>query len=366
MNTLMQSTMTHLQALVAIDTQNQNGNADASRLFEYVTQHLPGFDIQQCGSADQGELTLHAWRGQPDLLVNIHVDTVPAGPHWSANPMELQINAEKAVGLGACDIKGALACWLAALEHSQADHAALLLCSDEEAGGSRGIRAFSQQPNTYQLALIAEPTLCRAVSAHRGYASAELTFSATAGHSSEARALQDNAIHRTSRFLSATQALALQHAQKFHPQYPDLSGICLNAGRISGGRKNNIIAEHCELSLGCRPLPGQPADALLNEIKALAEAETVSGWQVLAADPPLPATPEATDVSPLLQQLGLPAGDPVSFWTEAALFSATGIAAAVCGPGDIAQAHTADEWVALSQLEQMTQHYLRILNGAPL
>ncbi len=366
MNTLLESCLAHLQALVAFDTQNQSGNADAGRLFEYVKQYLPGFHIEQRGTAEQGDLTLHAYRGAPKTLVNIHVDTVPAGSGWIADPLALQVSSDRAVGLGACDIKGALACWLTALEAGPSDQGAgLLLCSDEEAGGSRGVRAFLQQaPAAYQLALIAEPTQCQAVTAHRGYASAKVSFAGKAGHSSEPRALQDNSIHQASRFLNAAQALASRYLQQSHPLYPSLSGICLNAGSISGGLKNNIIAEYTQLSFGCRPLPGQSAGNLLNEIKALADAENIINWQILAADPALPADTDSPDANGLLQQLGLSIAKPVSFWTEASLFSATGIPSAVYGPGDIAQAHTADEWVALSQLEQMTMQYLQLLSGA--
>ena len=59
----------------------------------------------------------------------------------------------------------------------------------------------------------------------------------------------------------------------------------------------------------------------------------------------------------------MPVGHAVDFWTEASLFSAAGLNAVVFGPGDIAQAHTADEWVALEQLQTAVRHYVRILGG---
>lgn len=364
MSTMLPSILAHLKAMVAIDTQNQSGNADATALFDYVQQCLTGFNTQQAGHAAQGNLTLHVCRGQPKILVNIHVDTVPAGNQWTSNPLELQITADRAIGLGACDIKGALACWLAAMEQSQPDQAALLLCSDEESGGSRGIREFLAQPQHYELALIAEPTQCKAITAHRGYASAKLAFYSEAGHSSAARALHDNTIHQASHFLVQAQELAQRYGQQKHHLHPSLSGICLNAGRIEGGLKNNIIAEHTELSFGCRPLPGQSALGLLEQLKTLPAGQTITHWETLAADPALPADENAPNADPIIKSWGLPIGEPVSFWTEAALFSASGIAAAVYGPGNIAQAHTSDEWVALEQLEQVANNYLRLLNGA--
>jgi acetylornithine deacetylase len=65
----------------------------------------------------------------------------------------------------------------------------------------------------------------------------------------------------------------------------------------------------------------------------------------------------------LADELGLPIGNAVDFWTEAALFSAAGYTTFVCGPGDIAQAHSADEFVELSQLQQITESYIRIINN---
>lgn len=362
MDALLQKTLTHLKALVAIDTQNQSGNADASRLFDYVEQQLDGFTTQRHGTAGAGDLTLHARRGDPDVLVNIHADTVPAGSQWQQDPFKLTVTDNRAIGLGACDIKGAIACWLAAIETCPGAEAALLLCSDEEAGGSRGIRNYLAAQPEYKLALIAEPTQCQGVAAHRGYLSATVQFSGQPGHSSEPRALQENAIHQCSRYLVKLQQLAGEHLQTIHPDYPQLRGICLNAGKISGGTKNNIIADQAELSFGSRPLPGQSSEALLSSYQQIDNAGgSYSHWQTLSNDPPLPAGPDAPSAARYLQQLDIPAGEPVSFWTEAALFSAAGIPAIVFGPGDIAQAHTADEWIELDQLQQMAQHYSRLL-----
>lgn len=363
MDKLLQTTLAHLQAMVAIDTQNQSGNSDATELFAYIKQQLSGFEITQQGKVSDGDMTLHAVRGKPVIVVNVHVDTVPAGRNWTQDPFKLSITEDRAIGLGACDIKGALACWLTAVEQFPNANAGLLLCSDEEAGGSRGIRRFLETTPDYQLAMIAEPTHCQAVTAHRGYASAKLNFSTNPGHSSDPRALRDNAIHQASRFLVDAQKLAEAHNQQTHPIYSQLRGICLNAGRIEGGTKNNIIAADAELSFGCRPLPGQSATGLLDELQDLPSAQSSSNWQTMAADPALPAGPSAPDASPLIEALGLTAGEPVSFWTEAALFSQAGIPALVCGPGDIAQAHTADEWVSLQMLRQMTGIYLNLLGN---
>lgn len=362
MRPMLETILKHLRALVAYDTQNQSGNASVDQLYGYICDHLTTFEISEQGGQDSGDQTLFATRGTPRILINIHTDTVPAGKHWSRDPFKLQVNNERAIGLGACDIKGALACWLTAVEQYPDADAALLLCSDEEAGGSRGVRRFLKEWPEYDLALIAEPTNCKAISAHRGYASATVRFDSQPGHSSEPRALHDNSIHQAGRFLAQALELAEGYADNLHPDFPHLHGICLNAGRIHGGSKNNVIAGHAELSFGCRPLPGQSGTALMDEMRALPAAQIIKEWQTLSADPALPAGDGAPDGTKYIEELGLQPGGAVSFWTEASLFSAAGIPALVCGPGDIAQAHTADEWISLQMLMQMAEIYTKILS----
>lgn len=359
MNSALQTTLDHLSALVACDTQNPPRQIAPDGLFRYLADNLPGF---QLGLNDLGDgcINLLATRGNPELLFNFHVDTVPATASWNSNPFELQVSGDRATGLGACDIKGAAACMLTAVSQADGD-VALLFSSDEEHGQSRCVSEFLATDHGFDKVVVAEPTSAQAVLAHRGIASAELVFCGVAGHASASRAQDDSAVHRAVRWG--------EHALEFaatagNQAWENLQGVRFNIGRIEGGIKPNVIASEATVRFGLRTLPGSDADALLGQLFQLAEPHELTGYRVLFQQPSLPADPDASLAASreLAHSLGLAPAAAVDFWTEAALFSAAGLTALVCGPGDIAQAHTADEWVALEQLEQVTATYTRLLS----
>ena len=149
-----------------------------------------------------------------------------------------------------------------------------------------------------------------------------------------------------------------------------LSGIRLNLGRIEGGEKPNMIAAECRVRFGVRPRPGTEPSALLRDLAALTGRPERVRFEPGFLGPTLPAgqvergsTEQLERGRALAQRLGLDEGAAVDFWTEASLFSEAGYAALVYGPGDISQAHTADEWVLLSDLEEAAGTYARILSG---
>ena len=129
-----------------------------------------------------------------------------------------------------------------------------------------------------------------------------------------------------------------------------------------------MIASNCELTFGFRPLPGQSSQSILQNLKQLSSdkksIKILSGFM----GPTLPAANQDFDqaiqkAKAIVSQYDIPIGDPVNFWTEASLFSEAGLTAFVYGPGDIAQAHTADEWVYLEQLEIVENTYIKIIEN---
>src|SRR6201999_350605 len=135
-----------------------------------------------------------------------------------------------------------------------------------------------------------------------------------------------------------------------------------------GGIKANVIAPTGDVRFGFRPLPSMDADRMLETFRTLVEphpveyGETFRGDSLPTGDP---ATAETRRLAALdlADELGIPVGNAVDFWTEAALFSAAGYTSFVYGPGDIAQAHAADEFVLLDDLQRATENYVRIIEG---
>lgn len=362
---MLDKVLPHLEALVSFDTRNPPRDIGTGGIFDYLRTQLPGFRIAVTDHG-AGAVSMLAVRGAPTRLFNVHLDTVPSSPHWTANPHVLRVTPDRAVGLGACDIKGAAACLLVAAAKTTGD-AAFLFSTDEEANDARCIAAFLATDHGFREALVAEPTRCEAVLTHRGIASVLMRFRGAAGHASGANAMQASALHQTVRW--GARALDFVEAQA-HARFGGLTGLRFNLGRIDGGIKANMIAPASEVRFGFRPLPSQDIDALHQTFRDFAPGEALAHYEETFRGPSLPAGEVAhaearrLAARDLADALHLPIGSAVDFWTEASLFSQAGLTALVFGPGDIAQAHTADEWVALDQLKHYTEHAIRILSDS--
>jgi len=354
----LDSVLERLEALVAFDTQNPPRNLHAgSPLFGYLAEALgQGFDIELTDHG-LGRVALLARRGEPQILFNVHLDTVPVLAGSRFPPLELHLDGNRAYGRGACDIKGAAACLLELAATTDAP-LALLLTTDEEGGEGCCVAEFiaAGREAGYRQVIVAEPTGCRAESRHRGFLSARGVFHGIGGHSSEARALADNAIHRMARWCAGALALA---------DAADREGrrCCFNIGTVDGGVKSNVIADRAGIFWSARLAPGESNDAFLDRLMALDGGEEAD-WTVSFAGPPLPTgdrDPQPAEA--FARDFGLETGTGLDFWTEASLFGAAGVPALVLGPGHIGQAHAVDEWVETGQLEKALDIYGRLVRN---
>ena len=366
---LLPDVLRHLDALVSFDTRNPPRLIGTGGIFDYIRAQLADFRIEVSDHGD-GAVSLLAVRGTPRRLFNVHLDTVPSSPAWSADPHVLRISGDRAIGLGACDIKGAAAGLIAAANLTRGD-AAFLFTSDEEANDPRCIAAFLKRNSLttdhgFTDAIIAEPTMCEAVLAHRGISSVLLRFKGEAGHASGANALQANALHQVMHWGGNALDLVEGEAKS---RFGGLTGLRFNIGKVEGGIKANMIAPSAEVRFGFRPLPSHDIDALHERLGGCARSGALERYEETFRGPSLPsgdvamAEDRRLAARDLADELGLPIGNAVDFWTEASLFSRAGMTAFVYGPGDIAQAHTADEWVALGQLQHYAESITRILEG---
>ena len=357
----------HLRHLVAFNTTNPPRKIFPDQgIFAYARDVLDGAGFQvEITDLGEGCLYLYAFRGNPSILFNVHLDTVPADENYSFDPWSLRVEEDRAIGLGACDIKGAAAGLLAAAQATSGP-AALLFSSDEEAGSSICVKHFcAHLPRSFDAVIVAEPTNARAVTGHRGIKTFTGRFSGISGHSSGPHALEESALHRACAWVHA--AVEQARLDREEMTYENLAGSCFNVGVVEGGKKPNIVASQARVRWGVRPLPGQDADALADHYFQLANPDHVE-WLAGFTGPSLPAHVGDTGLKmveaarAVAEHYQLPSGEPVNFWTEAALFSQAGLPAIVFGPGDIAQAHTADEWVSLRDLDTVTAVYTRIFS----
>lgn len=349
--------LTHLERLVACPTENPPRAIDGS---DPILMYSAGV-LRDAGcrvvvtNLGDGCVSLLATRrgeaGEARTVVNCHLDTVPADRSWTLDPFKLKVEDGRAFGLGACDVKGAASCMLAAVEASEGA-VALLLTTDEEAGKSRCVRTFLADGVMYERAVVAEPTGVRAVTRHRGLATYDVKFEGVAAHSSTIGADQCNAVHLAARWCSEALALVEQ---------PPFDDIRLNIGKFEGGTKANVAASSATVTLGMRPAAGMHPSEVVAGLDGLASSGTRSSWVARFCAPGLD---ESSGTEAMLADYGFERGDPVDFWTEAALFGEAGLTTVVLGPGDIRQAHAADEYVVLEDLRRAACAYSRVFRDS--
>lgn len=232
---LLPRALGHLEWLVAARTENPPKRVDDSGILERLARELSvGFEVEVTNLGD-GSVNLFARRGSPSILWNFHLDTVPAAADWEGSPFELRVTADRAVGLGACDIKGAVAAMLSAVQATTGD-VALLFSTDEEAGKGRCIEAFLARRPAFEAVVVAEPTKGQAVLAHRGIGTASGRFRGVAGHASRANALEDSATHEAVRWAASALTHAAEREDAGVRSGVALPGFASTSGASRGAR----------------------------------------------------------------------------------------------------------------------------------
>ena len=318
------------------------------------------------------------------VLFDVHQDTVPVDGMTIA-PFTPTEAGGRISGRGACDVKGGMASMLATLLRLQRQPApgrpnlVLSLTCDEEstslginhltAGWQSDGPRYSLLPVAPDVAVIAEPTLLDIVVAHRGAVRWRIRTAGRACHSSRPTD-GINAIYRMARVLLAMEEFAAWLPSS-RPAHPLCGPATLSVGLISGGSSVNVVPDGCGIDIDRRLLPGEDP---------LAARQEIIDWLAprfdfeLFHDQPWCNSPGLNDnnnqslARELLQHVEAATGPHhcigVPFGTHASRVAAAGVPAVVFGPGDIAQAHTKDEWIEVAQLHQATEIFCRLINGS--
>jgi acetylornithine deacetylase len=278
-------------------------------------------------------------------------------------------------GRGSCDIKGGMAAMLAALarlaeERPQGMPTIVMACTVNEEHGFTGATALSKLwgqgssifPRKPDAAVVAEPTSLNVVVAHKGVVRWRCRTHGRAGHSSQPH-LADNAIYKMAPVLAA-----LEHYQReIAPgcgSHPRCGSPTLSVGTISGGLSVNTVPASCTIEIDRRVLPGEDPKAARDHVVGYlnSDSRTHAGVE---HEPPLMVALGLSDVhnGPLGDRLlaaargALGRGEKIGvpFGTDAGVYSAAGVPSVVFGPGSIDQAHTADEWLPLDELEKASE-----------
>jgi acetylornithine deacetylase/succinyl-diaminopimelate desuccinylase-like protein len=309
-----------------------------------------------------------AGRIRQRVVLAPHLDTVGGGSPELFRPRE---SNGRLHGRGACDTKGSAAAMLTALtelagspRRPKQTEIVFAGLADEE-NGQGGSRALVAKGFRADLAIVGEPTRLRVVTAHKGDLWLQLETRGKAAHGSRPE-LGRNAVHEMARIvdlLETTYAAALRRRR-----HPVLGPPTVSVGAIAGGSQPNIVPDRCRISIDRRTVPRETESAVRREIRALLKKHRLNARLLNIRNAPCPAL-ETDPKLPLVQQFladarqTRPAG--VDYFCDAAVLAGGGIPGVVFGPGDIAQAHTADEWISLRELDTAAAMLLSFLQSLP-
>lgn len=369
------SSLDMIAHLVAFDTTSRNSNL---ALIEFVRGYLAGHGIAaRLIANDTGDkANLFATIG-PDACGGIalsgHTDVVPVdGQPWSSDPFKLERRNGRLYGRGTADMKSFIAVALALVPDFKARALKrpihLCLSYDEEIGclgAPRMIARLGRELPKPELCIVGEPTSMKVVNAHKGVEGHLTAIIGRDGHSS-APHRGANAILFMGRFIGLLDALAAElEAEGESEATPGLDfdppWTTVGIGTIHGGTALNIIARECQLKWEFRALPGVSGAAIRERVLGRVDRELRPALlkaapggsittEILAATPALSPEPAGVAEALALRLTGFNRPTTASFGSEGGQFQETGISTVMCGPGDIAQAHQPDEFIALDQV----------------
>jgi acetylornithine deacetylase len=371
-----------LRDLVQVPSVNPMGRAlQGPEIYEHrVTAYLENFfralgvPHERQTVAPQRDNIIARW-DQPGarrtFLFEAHQDTVPAD-NMTIAPFAATIEIGRMYGRGACDIKGGMAAMLAAFARLVREKPAgaanlLMACTVDEEHTFLGVQELVKRDLRADGAVVAEPTQLRIVNAHKGVIRWYLHTKGRSCHSS--RPEQGvNAIYRMARVVHAVERYA--ESLRASRIDPDLGPATLSVGRIEGGASVNTVPDYCRIEIDRRLIPGEDPPAAPGEFAAYLR-EAVGPDVPFTCSEPILCAPalSAKGSDELVRRLG-EAIDAVKgphqvmtvpYGTDASTIAEAGIPAVVFGPGDIAQAHTCDEWVPLDEVEQASEMLYRLV-----
>jgi acetylornithine deacetylase len=360
-----------LDRLIAFPTVSDRPNLD---LVAFVRDFLAsrGFEIMLVPDSTGTKQNLFASRGPSDragVILSSHSDVVPvAGQAWTSDPFVLAERGDRLFGRGTTDMKAFVACSLRAADlASQAKLTSPLhiAMSHDEEIGCVGVRsmldALRRSPPPVRLCIVGEPTSMAIGLGHKGKLAARATFRGVAGHSALAPQFL-NAIHLAAEFVDLLKRWQDRLAGEAEPQSGyDIPYTTVHAGVIGGGTAVNLVPEQAFVDFEIRPIGAADPAQILSRISADAEAIVAphrtrfpnAAMEIAIANsyPGFDTTSDTDAVSFMRGLLDAPPEVKLPFGTEGGLFARElGIPVVICGPGSIAQAHIADEFIAHGQV----------------
>ena len=369
--------------LVGFDTTSRNSNLE---LIHFVRDYLTGFGVEsRLIHDDTGrKASLYATIGpddRPGIVLSGHTDVVPVDDQdWSSDPFVPEQRDGRLYGRGTADMKSFIAVALALVPEFVArplkTPVKFAFSYDEEIGcfGVHGIiRRLHSEGVPPRLVIVGEPSSMRVVNAHKGVRTFDTTVTGLEAHSS-ATDRGVNAIFYGARLIAFLESLAAELRDRGDAVGRfDLPYSTISVGVVEGGTARNIIPGKCRFAWECRLLPDQDGNEIIDRFEAFAAGKLLPEMQqvfdcasiVTEQRVMVPGLrpEEGSDAETMVMALAeTNQTHAVSYATEAGLFQAADLPTVICGPGDIAQAHKPDEFIALEQVAACEAFLRRLLN----
>jgi len=365
------------RALIQIDSRNPTlapdspGEGECARTLASVLDDW-GFSVQLVESVP-GRPNVVARvgpRDAPALMLNGHLDVVGV-EGMIHNPFSAQLRGDRIYGRGSADMKGGVAAMCAAAAkaaHADSSRQILVTAVVDEEYESLGMRALLADGIRADAAIITEPTRLAICPAHRGFVWMDIVVTGRAAHGSRYDIGIDAITHAG---LLLAQLEKLERTRESGPRHQLLGRGSLHASKIQGGVGMSTYPELCNLAIERRTLPGESAEKALGEIRD-ACAKVRTEHPQFAARVTLNTAQLPSDVpvdSPIVKRLrgalereGVPVKiEGLSAWTDAAPLNEAGIPTICFGPGDIALAHAAEEFVPIGEIDVATRVLTRVV-----
>jgi len=317
------------------------------------------------GSAvEKFNLVARMGEGTDGLVLSGHTDTVPyneAG--WSSDPFILTEREGRLYGLGTADMKSFFPLIIEAirsLDLKSPDRPLVVLATADEESSMAGVRALrdsGMQPGRH--AVIGEPTGLVPVIKHKGILIEHIELTGRSGHSSDP-SLGNNALEGMNRVMNRLLEWRKELQSSFHDSSFRVPVPTMNLGAIRGGDNPNRICASCELAMDIRLLPEMAVDEIRAALREkVAAAIEGSGLQIHFKEQHAGMggmqTPADAEIVRVAEALSGRESATVAFGTEGPYLNAMGMRTVILGPGDIEQAHQANEYLALDRIEPMKQ-----------
>jgi len=313
-------------------------------------------------SPQKANLVASLGYGPGGLVLAGHTDTVPFDEKlWNYNPLTLTEADNRLYGMGTSDMKGFFALAIAAarkFSRNDLTEPLLIVATADEESTMHGARELAASGRLQaRRVVIGEPTGLRPVHMHKGMMMESVHLHGCSGHSSDP-SLGVNAMEGMHMVIAEILRWRVELQSRYQNTQFKVPVPTLNLGRIAGGDNPNRICGDCELHFDLRPLPGMEAERLLDELQPRLQSVIhdsgleLAFRQLMEPVPPF-ASDEGSEIVAAAEKLTGASAESAAYSTEAPFFQQSGLDAVVLGPGDIAQAHQPDEFLALHRLQPM-------------